>query len=223
MIGLLGTHQLVFQSCSDVGGGVTSFAFSAKQPFKVKAGQHCLLKLSGFARKPFSIASAPEEENVQIGTSLLSGSSFKRRLAALQPGDEVSIRGPLNRFTFDGVEERVVMLAQGVGITPLRSMLAHVAMTQLGIETHLVHVAQGGHAYRTETERWATSAAYLEHSLQFRGIAADLACHHPNAIFFIAGAPPFVSSTSSMLLKLDIASSNIRKDKYLGYKPDPRG
>jgi glycine betaine catabolism B len=222
MFGLLHSHRLVFQGCREVGGGVSSFAFAPEPPFEARAGQHGILQLGGTARKPFSLASAPEEDSVLIGTSLHSGSSFKQRLAALRPGDTVTLRGPVNRFTLDGAAAQVVMLAQGVGITPLRSMLAHAALTNMNIESSLIHVAHAGHAYREETQQWATAAAYPQHADDFRAAATAAAHDNPDATFFIAGATPFVSSTASLLRDAGIAGANIREDKYLGYKPRPR-
>jgi ferredoxin-NADP reductase len=222
MFGLLHIHRFVFQARREVGGGVSSFAFAPTQPFAAKAGQHGVLQLGGTARKPFSLASAPEEDSVLIGTSLHSGSSFKQRLAALRPGDTATLRGPVNRFTLDGVAPQVVMLAQGVGITPMRSMLAHAALANMNIESSLIHVAHAGHAYREETQQWATAAAYPRHADDFRAAATAAAHDNPDATFFIAGATPFVSSTASLLREAGIAGANIREDKYLGYKPRPR-
>jgi glycine betaine catabolism B len=222
MFGLLHTHRLVFQGCCGAGGGVSSFAFTPGQPFEAKAGQHGILQLGGTAVKPFSLASAPEEGSVLIGTSLQSGSSFKQRLAALQPGDTVALRGPVGKFTLDGAAPQVVMLAQGVGITPFRSMLAHAALTGMAIESSLIHGAHAGHAYRDETQPRATAAAYPQHADDFRAAATVTAHDNPDATFFIAGATPFVSSTASLLRDAGVAGANIREDKYLGYKPRPR-
>ena len=222
MFGLLHIHRLVFQGCREAGGGVSSFAFSAEQPFEAKAGQHGVLQLGGMARKPFSLAAAPDEGSVLIGTSLQSGSSFKQRLAALRPDDAVTLRGPVGKFTLDGAAPQVVMLAQGVGITPFRSMLAHAALTGMAIESSLIHVAHASHAYRDETQQWATAAAYPQHADDFRAAATVAAHDNPDATFFIAGATPFVSSTASLLRDAGVAGANIREDKYLGYKPRPR-
>jgi ferredoxin-NADP reductase len=98
-----------------------------------RAGQHGILGLSATAMKPFSLASAPEEPRVLIGTSLASASAFKQRMAALQPGDAVTLRGPINKFTLDRVGDDIVMLAQGVGVTPMRSMLSHIALNILTV------------------------------------------------------------------------------------------
>jgi ferredoxin-NADP reductase len=222
MFGLLHIHRLVFQGCREVGGGVSSFAFTPEQPFAAQAGQHGILQLGGTARKPFSLASAPEEGRVLIGTSLQSGSSFKQRLATLQPGDIITVRGPVSKFTLDGAAPQIVMLAQGVGITPFRSMLAHAALTEMAIESSLIHVAHAGHAYRDETRQWATAAAYPNHADDFRAAATAAAHDNPDATFLIAGATPFVSSTASLLRKAGVAAASIREDNYLGYKPRPR-
>lgn len=222
MFGLLHIHRLVFQGCREVGGGVSSFAFTPEQPFEAQAGQHGILQLGGTARKPFSLASAPEEGSVLIGSSLQSGSSFKQRLATLQPGETVTVRGPVSKFTLDGAAPQVVMLAQGVGITPFRSMLAHAALTEMAIESSLIHVAHAGHAYRDETQQWATAAAYPNHADDFRAAATAAAHDNPDATFFIAGATPFVSSTASLLRDAGVAAAGVREDKYLGYKPSPR-
>src|SRR5262249_36395156 len=219
MFGLLHVHRLVFRSCPEVGGGVASFVFTPEQPFEANAGHRGIIQLLGTARKPFSLASAPEEGSVLIGTSLQSGSSFKQRLAALQPGDTVTFRGPASKFTLDGAAPQVVMLAQGVGITPLRSMLAHAALSGMTIESSLIHVAQAGHAYRAETEQWATTAAYPQHADDFRAAAADAARSSTGATFFIAGATSFVSSAASLLREAGVTGANIRQDKYLGYTP----
>jgi NAD(P)H-flavin reductase len=82
MFGLLHNHRLVFQECRQVGGGVSSFSFTPEQPFEARAGQHGVLYLGRMVRKPFSLASASEEDSVLIGTSVESGSPFKQRLAA---------------------------------------------------------------------------------------------------------------------------------------------
>lgn len=218
MYGLLHKHRLVFQGSREVGGGVSSFSFAPEQPFEARAGQHGILQLGGTARKPFTLASAPEEDSVLVGTSLQSGSPFKQRLAALRPGDTVSLRGPVNKFTLDGAAAQVVMLAQGVGITPLRSMLAHAALAGLDVESWLIHVAHAGHAYRDETQRWATIPVYPQHADEFRVAATAAAKSTPHATFFIAGATSFVSSTASLLREAGVTSANIREDKYLGYK-----
>jgi ferredoxin-NADP reductase len=218
MFGLLRSHRLIFEGRSEVGGDVWSLAFRPEPPFRARAGQHGLLRIPGASIKAFSLASAPEEATVLIGTSLASESSFKTRLAALQPDDPATLRGPLMNFTLAGAADHVVLLAQGVGITPLRSILGHIALAGLRTQTSLVHVAAAGHAFRADTERWADSADYPQHAEQFRTSAVAAAQGHPNATFYIAGASSFVTSTAALLRQVGIAKKSIRQDKYLGHQ-----
>lgn len=219
MFGLMHNHHLVFDGSTDAGGGVTSFAFRSDQPLGAKAGQHGILALGPTARKPFSLASAPEEGVVIIGTSVASKSGFKQRLAALRPGDSVHLRGPVNRFCLDEHVKHAVLLGQGVGVTPLRAMLAHIALAGRSLPSTLVHVARDGHAYRNDTEGWASASHYPQHSEEFRTTTRDVAGVTPDATYFVAGASPFVSATASLLRDAGIAPANIREDKYLFYKP----
>ena len=222
MFGLLKSHRLVYEDRRDVGGGVTSLAFRARRPINARAGQHGFLHLGATVVKPFSLASAPGEGAVLIATSLASGSAAKNRLAALRPGDWLTLRGPINNFTLDGVAGPIVMLAQGVGITPFRSMLAHIALDDLALDSSLIHVARSGHAYRDDTEKWAAWSAYPQHSDEFRDAVTATARARPNARFYAAGASAFVSSTAALLRSCGIEAGNIRQDKYLGYRPTAR-
>src|SRR5260370_30599660 len=81
MFGLLHSHRLVFKGCREVGGGVSSFAFTPEQPFEAKAGQHGILQLGGTARKPFPLASPPGERSGLIRPAPLSRRSFQPRPA----------------------------------------------------------------------------------------------------------------------------------------------
>ena len=146
MFGLLHTHSLTFDGRDAEDGDVWSFRFHTNAPLRWRAGQHGLLRLSGLAVKPFTLASAPEEDSILIGTSLRSNSTYKQKLAALDEGDRVVFHGPLARFTLDGAGADVVMLAQGIGITPFRSMLRHLALGGDAVSATLIHVG-AGHAY----------------------------------------------------------------------------
>lgn len=222
MFGLLRNHRLTYQDRYDTGGGVTAFAFTTDSDLRARPGQHGILAASATSRKPFSLASAPEEERVLIGTSLASGSPFKRRLADLRKGDQLAMRGPIytygQHFMVDHDARSAVLLAQGVGITPFRSILAHLALAGTDIATSLIHVSKGGHAFREDTERWATKSYYPDHADDFRA-AASTAADNGQASFYVAGAPGFVSSTTALLRERGVNPRRIHQDTYLFYKP----
>ena len=209
-------RSMTLVSSQAIGGDVTSFSFSRKRRFGFRAGQHGLLIIPKGGMKPFSIASSPAEETIMIGTRLSSGSRFKRALAALKPGDRVGFLAPLMNFTIAGTGRELVFLAQGVGITPIRSILLDIADRGLGKKTTLVHVGHD-HAFRAETERLADSAVYPSTSESFRTAVLTAAEDSPSATFMISGAPAFVKSTITLLRDRTVAAGQIKADTMLGY------
>lgn len=215
-MGLLTSTPLTYVHRWAEPGDVMAFAFTPVRAFRHVAGQHGLLSVKGGGSKPFSLASAPGDDQVVIGTKLSSGSRFKTSLSALKPGDQVTLRGPIMKFTLDGAADDVVFLAQGVGITPFRSMLRHIAAARLSVRTNLLHVGDG-HAFREETQQLAGSAAYHRDRGEFAVDLKQVATSLPGATFYISGIPQFISDTGAMLKDAGIARGQIRKDNFRGY------
>jgi len=209
-------RSLTLVSSQAIGGDVTLFSFSHKRRFGFRAGQHGLLIIPRGGMKPFSIASSPAEETIMIGTRLSSGSKFKLALAALKPGDGVRFLAPLMNFTTAGTARELVFLAQGVGITPIRSILLDITDRGLGKKTTIVHVGHD-HAFRAETEQLADRAVYPSTSESFRTAVLTAAEGCPSATFMISGAPAFVKSTTALLQDRAVAASQIKADTMLGY------
>jgi glycine betaine catabolism B len=208
--------SMTFTASNPEAGDATSLTFRPTRPIRFRAGQHGLLIVPKGGFKPFSIASAPSQELITIGTRLSSGSKFKLALAALQPGDRVRFFGPLMNYTTDRTCADVVFLAQGVGITPIRSMLLDLTHRQAATSTTLVHVATA-HPFRTDTEACADDAFYPTHSDTFRTLVADIIKDHQPATFMISGAPTFVTATKSFLRERGIPDHHIKLDSMRGY------
>jgi predicted ferric reductase len=71
---------------------------------------------------PFSLSAAPGSDMLRITVKNLGDHS--QALARLQPGTRVFAEGPYGAFTPDDSGRGVVLLAGGVGITPLRAIFA---------------------------------------------------------------------------------------------------
>ena len=107
------------------------------QAFPYRAGQAAYLRPQGaLKRRPYSIASAPEETArhglveflVQTGSDGSSGLTPD----LITPGTRVTVEGPMGTFTFPDHprERRFVFIAGGTGIAPLRSMLWHTLLAE---------------------------------------------------------------------------------------------
>lgn len=104
--------------------------------FDYAAGQAVLVgNHGGELRRPYSIASAPEDARRDRAIELLVGvrdSGEPGDHLTLQPGAEVDVEGPLGSFTFPPTvaEPNIVFIAGGTGIAPLRAMLRHAIVMQ---------------------------------------------------------------------------------------------
>ena len=110
-------------------------------PFPFCPGQAIWLGAHGQElRKPYSIASSPEDVARDGRLELLVGVDADGEPGAhlpLHPGTLVDIDGPVGRFTFPDAPStnRFLFIAGGTGISPLRSMLRH--------SVHIAHEAIG--------------------------------------------------------------------------------
>ncbi|MGM0364999.1 MAG: FAD-dependent oxidoreductase [Actinomycetota bacterium] len=110
---------------------IYSFIFKPENPLSWKAGQYIYYKIPhknpdqrGIVRH-FTISSAPFEKNIMLTSKfdLKSGSSFKKALLGLEPGDRIEAYNIRGKFTVDSDGQGLVFIAGGIGITPYRSIL----------------------------------------------------------------------------------------------------
>jgi predicted ferric reductase len=71
---------------------------------------------------PFSLSAAPDGRRLRITVKSLG--DFTQRLGAVRPGTRVVVEGPFGAFTTAARRRpRAVLIAGGVGITPIRALL----------------------------------------------------------------------------------------------------
>jgi ferredoxin-NADP reductase len=110
---------------------------------------------------PYSLSAAPSDE-LRLTVKDLGDDS--RRLAALPVGTKVLLEGPYGRLTADHrVTDRVVLVACGIGITPLRAMLEDLH----GVPTTLIYRARSTDdlVHRDEIEQIADEQGVAVHYL----------------------------------------------------------
>ncbi|MBI4778969.1 ferric reductase-like transmembrane domain-containing protein [Candidatus Falkowbacteria bacterium] len=92
---------------------------------KFQAGQFAFLSLKSPGLNPeshpFSMASAPKEENLRFVIKALG--DYTGRLENLRAGDLIALAGPFGKFSYKNVvNKNQIWIAGGVGITPFLSM-----------------------------------------------------------------------------------------------------
>lgn len=143
--------DLVFHHKHHLAGTAWMFHFQPERPLIWTAGQFIRIEIphanpdAEGTKRQFTIASAPHEAFVAIATRV-TGSTFKQALSALEPGAQIRLLDmPAGDFVWHDSPRPLVFAAQGIGITPFRSMLADRAHhgLPLSAELHYANIAPG--------------------------------------------------------------------------------
>ena len=113
---------------------IRTFRIARPDGFAFKAGQFLTVRLRANGKdhvRCYSISSAPEAQGyVEISVKRL-GLISSALHATIRPGAMLSVRSPGGSFVYPTDDERpLVLLAGGVGITPLMSMLRHASVAE---------------------------------------------------------------------------------------------
>lgn len=220
-----------------------AFWFQPDEPFEFKAGQTCDITIpqppfrdDAGATRTFSIASAPGEPRLMVGTRL-RGSAMKRSLMEAPLGLPVEIDGPYGSFTLHrNAQKSAVLLAGGIGITPFRSMVDDATRRRLPHQITLVYAnsTAADVAWLMDFECWA------QENPSFRLVAtisegrpgdawthetgrvdADFLRRHlqttPETMFYVAGPDRFVKAMLEALPGVGADPDNIRSEEFPGY------
>ena len=207
------------------------------QPFHYLAGQAAYLQPVGAdKRRPYSIASAPEETvrdgviEFLVQTAGDSASGLTPDL--IQPGTLVDVEGPLGSFTFPShpSERHFVFIAGGTGIAPLRSMLWHALLAEHDGHVGLIYSVRSpdefaymGQFQRLEDEgrisfRHTVTRAAAE-GWDGRQGRIDMACLDGliapgNTLCFLCGPASLVGEIPPQLKALGVRDEQIRVENW---------
>jgi ferredoxin-NADP reductase len=216
--------------------------FEPEKPLRFTAGQFGDFTLINppftdgkGSTRTFSLASAPDSDRIMIATRVRE-SAFKRSLETLPIGAPVQFMGPMGVFTLHKDSARpAVFLTGGIGITPVRSIVAHA--TSHPIAQHLFvfysNRTRASMAFYEDFRGWSHENTYLsflptltqerpedwKHEVgqisqrMLSGYISDV--HAP--VYYVVGPPTMVAAMKSLLEEMDIDKSQIRSEDFTGY------
>jgi len=116
-----------------------------KPGFKYDAGQYgfvCFPEISRLSWHPFSFSSAPHEENITMHIKDSGGYTHALRETASKGGiTKIKVDGPYGRVGVKISDYKVILLlAGGVGVTPMISILKDLMQTSKGLLTKVYFV-----------------------------------------------------------------------------------
>jgi ferredoxin-NADP reductase len=208
---------------------IRTFYFQPEQPYHYVAGQFADLTIrhenadDRGAWRQFTLSSSPTEPllAVTVKFDTMAGSTFKKSLLSLQPGDKVNVAQAMGDFVLPlDTELPLVWIAGGIGITPFRSMAKWLADAREKRDIQLLHIAKPEDSRLFESEIQAAGVSRHEVS------DLDDALHHvlqtvhdiSERQYFIAGPESMVSSAQKALAGLGVQPYQVITDTFLGYK-----
>ncbi len=127
---MIQTFQSKILGIKDLNDSVKILRFSVPGNFNFKPGQYVSLSVpfeGKKLRRPYSIASSPEENYIETCVKLVDGPASKF-IRTLKKGDGVELFGPAGKFLVDGnsLQNDIVFISVGTGITPFMSMVPNI-------------------------------------------------------------------------------------------------
>jgi ferredoxin-NADP reductase len=125
-------HRLRVKRITVEAPGVTSIEVTGRDLHRLKAqaGQFMLWRFMTKGRwwqsHPFSLSAIPTDDSLRLTVKAVG--DFSGAIAELEPGTRVFAEGPFGVFTAEVRRRReVVLVAGGIGITPLRTLFEELS------------------------------------------------------------------------------------------------
>lgn len=225
-----------------IANGTMAFYWEKPAGFEFEAGQFCDITLLNPPEtddegnmRGFSLAHAPYEENLMTATRMRD-TAFKRVLKNLPEGTEVKLDAPYGDFRLHKtVTTPAVFIIGGIGITPVRSIIAQATHEKSPIKITLLY------ANKTPADAAFTKdlAGFAKENPNFtfvpvysdvsetdwsgeRGrMNADILKKYvpevAKPIYYLSGPAGMVKAMRQMLVEAGANEDNIRTEEFSGY------
>ncbi|MEK4300263.1 FAD-dependent oxidoreductase [Oceanobacillus sp. FSL W8-0428] len=219
-----------------------AFHWEMPEGFEFKAGQLTHIKLINPSeideegtKRALSFVYGPSE-NELVTTTRLRDTAFKRELKNLPEGSEVEFDGANGSFTLHKTESTpAVFIIGGIGITPIRSMIAEATNQKTGHDLTLLYSNKTPEdapflsdledlekrnpnfnfvpvMTRAEAGEWDGERGHIDAELLKRHVS-DV----NKPIYYLSGPGDMVEAMQKMLVEAGVNEDNIRSEEFAGY------
>jgi ferredoxin-NADP reductase len=212
------------------------------------AGQHVDVRLTaedGYqAQRSYSIASAPENDTVELTVERLPDGEVSPYLVdELREGDQLELRGPVGGYFVwtESLGGPLLLIAGGSGIVPLRSMLHHHRIVRSSVPVRLLYSVRTPDEliYGKELMRVATSddvdvnltytraapAGWHGYARRIdQAMLADVGWAPADGpLIYICGPTAFVETAADLLVSAGHDTGRIRTERFGGIASPNQG
>ncbi|MDD5678329.1 MAG: ferric reductase-like transmembrane domain-containing protein [Kiritimatiellae bacterium] len=227
-------HRFAVERLVPEADDVTSVYINGRNlaAFPVEAGQFMLVRFlaPGFRweEHPFSMSCRPDGRKIRLTIKRLG--DFTRRIPDLKPGTPVIIDGPHGVFTArHGVASKILLIAGGIGITPIRSLAEELAAAGRNVvllyanRNHqslvfakeldeLEHAASGRLQVvpvMSDDPAWPGEKGRLDRDRIVR-LVPDVVARD----VYLCGPPPMMKAVRAILIGLDVPRAHIHYERF---------
>lgn len=201
--------------------GVKTLRLKTPEDFDFRPGMWVQV---GFPDEPrqraYSIATSPLEKGY-VEISLAHVGETTRRLFALRPGQSVLLRGPYGRWILDEKSSHAVLISEGTGLSPFRSMCRYAIARKLATKLTVLYNARSREEqlYRSEYVHWRRHgiAVHANAGSEVPLEELDRSSQDPAADFYLCGAASFIERLSHCLRQRKVSQKRIRYEKWGDY------
>lgn len=238
----MANNKLKLKKKELVANDTMAFHWEMPEGFEFKAGQLTHIKLINPSeideegtKRALSLVYAPSENELVTATRLRD-SAFKRVLKNLPEGSEVEFDGANGSFTLHKTESTpAVFLIGGIGITPIRSMIAEATNQKTDHELTLLYSNKTPDdapflsdleemekrnpnfkfvpvMTRADEDEWNGEHGHIDAEMLKRYVS-DI----NKPIYYLSGPGGMVEAMQKMLVDAGVNEDNIRTEEFAGY------
>lgn len=226
-----GRYMLTLLRIEQVANDAYDFVFAPDRRFSFAAGQYMEWTLGHRYpddrgnRRYFTLASAPTSPEVRLGVKFYNpASTFKRALAAMQPGSILSVSHLSGGFVLPrNKEKKLVFIAGGIGITPFRSMIEHLLdmKEKRNIVLLYSNKTEADVAYKPLLARAQAElgirTVYVTGALIDAALIAKEVPDYHERTFYISGPHGMVEAFKGVLRGMRVSFWKIKSDFFPGF------
>ncbi|HSW81170.1 MAG TPA: ferric reductase-like transmembrane domain-containing protein [Candidatus Saccharimonas sp.] len=227
-------HEFKVEKVIQETPNATSVYFTGKnlQTFTAKAGQFILVRFFDKQRvwqeHPFSLSMLPNKDHFRITVRQLG--DFTNAVPTIKPGTPVWVSGPFGAFTHElQTKQKVLYIAGGIGITPIRSMIeerAHRAQNNTAIllygnrtqqDTALMgeltslaaKITMPMYNVLSDQKGYAGEVGFIDKQ-KIERLVPDIAQRD----IFLCGPPPMMTGIKKVLAELGVPASQVHYERF---------
>jgi predicted ferric reductase len=225
-------HRFRVQTVEKEARGVFSIYVSGRDldQFEAEAGQFAIWRFIDGKRwwqaHPFSISAVPDGRRLRITVKNIG--DFTSGVHTLKPGTPILIEGPFGKFTERPTNSKVLLIAGGIGITPIRPLAEEMALD--GFDVRLLYRVhnQGDLVFRRELDGLAerlgirvdyllteTATRRLDRAAWFRPDSlVRLVPDAADRVAYVCGPEGMTDMVIDSLKRLGVPPSHIRTETF---------